>query len=191
MRRSSNSAIAPEFALLGLLSLQPAHGYDLARRLKESLGNVWHINLNQLYNLLKRLEQQGYLIGETETQEKLPARRCFHLSPSGQQRFETWLRTPTGCSVRAIRLEFTTRLYFATQHDAGFANRLIDEQKETVLNGINQLTKALDHIPPDQSFNHLAMELRLRQLSSILDWLEHCRRSLSLPAKEILDKELA
>jgi DNA-binding PadR family transcriptional regulator len=189
LRRSATSAIAPEFALLGLLALQPAHGYDLARRLKESLGSVWHIKLNQLYNLLKRLEQQGYLIGETETQEKLPARRCFHLSPAGQQRFETWLQTPTGCSVRAIRLEFTTRLYFAIQRDAEFANRLIDEQKETVRNGINQLTKTLDHIPPDQSFNRLAMELRLRQLSSILDWLEHCRQLLRLPAKEILDKE--
>ncbi|MFZ5809497.1 MAG: PadR family transcriptional regulator [Chloroflexota bacterium] len=178
--RSSTSAIAPEFALLGLLSIQPAHGYELARRLKESLGSVWHINLNQLYNLLKRLEQQGYLIGETETQEKLPARRCFRLSPSGQQRFETWLQTPTGCSVRAIRLEFTTRLYFAMQRDAEFANRLIDEQAAAVLSGINQLTKALGHIPTEQSFNRLGIELRIRQLSSILDWLEHCREALNL-----------
>lgn len=77
--------MSPEFALLGFLAQGPAYGYDLYQRLTAELGQVWHISLSQVYNILKRLEDQGVILGETAAHEKLPARRLFHLTEAGQQ----------------------------------------------------------------------------------------------------------
>lgn len=174
------STLSPEFAISGFLAQRPSHGYDLYQRLTAELGQVWHISLSQVYNILKRLEDQWMILGEIETQEKLPARRLFHLTEAGQQRFETWLRAPTGCSVRAIRVEFTTRLYFALAREHSLARSLIDAQADAIRAGLAQLETSLDELPTGQLFNRLGLALRIGQLTSILDWLDACRGELGL-----------
>jgi len=152
----------------------------LYQQLTAELGQVWHISLSQVYNILKRLEAQEAILGETVAQTKLPARRLFHLTEAGQQRFETWLRTPTGCSVRAIRVEFTTRLYFALARDQRLARSLIDAQADAIRAGLARLETSLDELPTGQRFNRLGLALRIGQLVSILDWLDACRGELRL-----------
>jgi DNA-binding PadR family transcriptional regulator len=68
--------------------------------------------LSQINNILNRLETGKYITGVLQKQEKLTNRRFFHLTKAGQQRLENWLQAPTGSSVRAVRVEFTTRLCF-------------------------------------------------------------------------------
>jgi DNA-binding PadR family transcriptional regulator len=48
-----------ELAVLGLLAEQPLHGYELKKRLSETLGPLWGISFGSLYPALKRLEQSG------------------------------------------------------------------------------------------------------------------------------------
>jgi DNA-binding PadR family transcriptional regulator len=54
-----------ELAVLGLLSEQPLHGYELKKRLSETLGPLWGISFGSLYPALRRLERSG-AIEETE-----------------------------------------------------------------------------------------------------------------------------
>src|SRR4030067_2166197 len=105
--------LSPEFALLGLLAQKSAHGYELHQRLVTDLRQVWHVSLSQTYNILNRLEERGYISGTFQEKEQLPAPRRFHLTPTGQQRFDQWLHTPRRCTARAIRVGFITRLDFA------------------------------------------------------------------------------
>jgi len=170
--------LSPEFALLGLLQRRPAHGYELHSRLAADLGQIWHISLSQTYNILKRLEAQGYIEGALHEQDKLPARRLFHLTPSGQERFDSWLNTSSGCSVRAIRVEFTTRLYFASEKNRAFAADLIQNQEDEIRQGLQRLRASLDEIPPMDTYNRLGLSLRISQLESILGWLDECRQML-------------
>lgn len=164
--------LSPEYALLGLLAHASAHGYELHRRLDAELGQVWHASQSQVYNILNRLEAQGYVCGERLPQEKLPPRRSFELTPAGRQRFETWLRASSGCSVRAIRVEFLTRLYFARILHPEVAGELIAAQQEVVRQGLARLRRTYQATSLDQSFNRLGVDLRIRQLESILGWLE-------------------
>lgn len=178
-KTSYTGALSPEYALLGLLYLEPTHGYQLHQRLEEDLGQIWHISQSQTYNILKRLEAQGYIEASTQEQSKLPDRREFRLSKTGIERFRQWFQAPTGASVRAIRVEFTTRLYFARKIDPKIAQRLIDEQVAETRAGLGRLNAMLANIPLEQTFNCLGLELRIRQLVSILDWLEECRTALA------------
>ncbi len=182
-------SLSPEYALLGLLEQRPAHGYELHQRLSADLGHLWHISLSQAYNILKRLEAQGFIQGIAQPQENLPDRRLFHLTEAGRRRFEDWLNKPSGCSVRAIRLEFATRLYFAHSRDPLMADRLIAIQIEEVRDGLDRLERALGEVPEERLFNRLGLALRVRQLTSAIDWLYECRRVLEShgQVKEPLD----
>ena len=57
-----------ELAVLGLLAEQPLHGYELKKRLSETLGPLWGISFGSLYPALRRFERAG-AIEETEAQE--------------------------------------------------------------------------------------------------------------------------
>lgn len=174
------SALSPEYPLLGLLIQEPAHGYRIHQRLTTDLGQIWRISLSQVYNILKRMETHGFIIGHMQEQVGTPARRLFEATQKGTKRFEEWLYTPSGSSVRAIRVEFITRLYFALARDKEQASQLIDEQIMESQKQLENLKSALDLLPLDQVFNQLALELRIHQLESILDWLPQCSTILGL-----------
>ncbi len=48
-----------ELAILGLLKEQPLHGYELKKRLGETLGFLWGVSYGSLYPALRRLEKAG------------------------------------------------------------------------------------------------------------------------------------
>ena len=48
-----------DLAILGLLKEQPLHGYELKKRLGETLGSLWGISYGSLYPALRRLEHDG------------------------------------------------------------------------------------------------------------------------------------
>ncbi len=171
-------ALSPEYALLGLLAQSPAHGYELYQRLSADLSQVWHLSLSQAYSILNRLEAQGDITGVLQEQSKLPARRLFHLTPLGQRRYDDWLSAPSGSSVRSIRLEFLTRLYFARLAGSQQAHSLIETQVAETRQGMERLRLMLDGIPNNQLINRLSLELRIRQLESILEWLQSCHDAI-------------
>nr|MBP7964807.1 helix-turn-helix transcriptional regulator [Caldilineaceae bacterium] len=46
-------------ALLALLADEPAHGYELKKRVDEQLGPLWSLREAQVYNNLRILEREG------------------------------------------------------------------------------------------------------------------------------------
>src|SRR5437764_15013611 len=48
-----------ELAILGLLTEAPLHGYELKKRLNDTLGHVWGVSYGSLYPALARLERMG------------------------------------------------------------------------------------------------------------------------------------
>ena len=177
--------LSPEMALLGLLFAGPGHGYDLHRKVITDLGQVWHLSQSQAYTILKRLEARGEIWVEEIAQEKLPARHLMHITDPGRQRFLAWLETPSGGSTRAIRMEFITRLYFLRQYLPEKIGAAFRAQRIEVENHIVRLEKLLAQLPPDQMYNRLSLDMRLRQLKSVLEWLDdYCVQIHSFESSE-------
>ncbi len=173
-----HGSLSPEFALLGFIYEQPSHGYDLHQKLATELDSVWHISQSQSYNILSRLEKRGYISSTTLEQEKLPPRQVLQITQKGRDRFDEWLDMPTGSSVRAIRLELITRLYFAQKIAPEKTQPLLDSQSAEINATITRLELSLAEIPADQTFSRLSLRLRIRQLHSALDWLNECQKAL-------------
>ncbi len=171
---------SPEFALLGFLYMGSCHGYELHQRLTKELGYIWNVSQSETYNILKRLESQGFIKSRVVKQEKLPPRNQLSLTRKGKTRFETWLRTPGDQSVRTIRLDFTTRLYFARQTGLLRLPAMVDQQVAEVRASLRQMECTLADMPADETYNRLGLEYQIFQRKSILDWLDDCRQALNL-----------
>lgn len=173
------SGLFPEYALLGFLEQSPAHGYELHQKLLEHLGEIWHLSLSQTYNILTRLEEQGFIQGTTQEQEKRPAKRQFLLTDAGKRHFEVWLLSISACSVRAIRVEFITRLYFLYIRNPTEANKAIQVQIEALQLHIIRLKERLNDIDPQQIFNYMGMALRVRQLEVLETFLDEYKTQIT------------
>jgi PadR family transcriptional regulator AphA len=167
---------SPEYALLGFLYLQPRHGYALHRQLGTELGHVWHVSQSQTYSILKRLEIQGWISSTTQVQAKLPARQVLQITQAGRRRFEQWLDAPSSSSVRAIRLEFITRLYFAWKLFPNKLQPILKAQSAEINSTLARLEMSQSTIPPEQAYNRLSLDLRIQQLRALRRWMGKCRR---------------
>ncbi len=171
--------LSPEYAILGFLAQRPAHGYELHQRLTAELGQVWHASVSQTYNILDRLERQGFIAGTVQTQTKRPDRTRFRLTAAGRRRFNTWLRGVAPGQGRAIRLEFTTRLYFTNALQPELVPEVAGAQAAEIRARLAQLESILTSLPLDQILNRQSLQLRIRQLTLLLDWVEECRAALA------------
>ena len=92
-----------EFAVLGVLSDGPMHGYELRKRLSVVLGPFRALSYGSLYPCLRRL-QARMLIDEVavtpaleSTAPPLSARRArvvYAISADGKEEFGTWANQP-------------------------------------------------------------------------------------------------
>jgi DNA-binding PadR family transcriptional regulator len=178
IKHKANSRLSPEFALLGFLFEHPDHGYELHRRLHDVFGNIWHASQSQSYNILKRLETQGYISATEVEQDKLPPRQILEITEMGRRRFTEWLNQPTKSSVHAIRVEFLTRLYFSEHYYPENVRSMIQAQIKVVEDGVNELQRISTSLPEKHDFDRLAIELRIELLNSVIGWLNGCQRVL-------------
>lgn len=167
--------LSPEMALLGLLYAEPGHGYDLHRKVINNLGEVWHLSQSQAYSILKRLENQADISVEAIPQDRLPARQLLSMTAQGRKRFLDWLEAPSGGSSRAIRMEFVTRLYFLNMYMPEKLPAAFERQRAEAETHIQRLEKVLAELPEAQLYNRLSLDLRLKQLHSVLEWLDTCQ----------------
>ncbi|HEX6489068.1 MAG TPA: PadR family transcriptional regulator [Candidatus Dormibacteraeota bacterium] len=79
------------YAVLGLLSLTPMSGYDLAQAVDKSIGHFWPMSKTQVYSELGRLDSLGLVEGHAIEQERLPDKRVFRLTEAGSRALDQWL----------------------------------------------------------------------------------------------------
>ena len=164
-----------EKVLLGFLMEGPLHGYDLHRRVKAELGNVWRMGMGYIYNTLKELEQGGQVESMVLPQESRPSRKVYRITPEGRRSFLDWVREPVP-AVRDMRVEFPAKLYFFRLLDLDGVSRLIDAQEAACRRRLEQMEKRAERYGP-HDFNRLVFDFRRRQIEAILGWLADCRET--------------
>lgn len=160
-----------EHALLGFLLEKPIHAYEMHHQLHENgtLGLVWRIKQSQLYALLTRLEEAGYLTTTTAPQETRPARKMLHLTPAGHAAFMTWLVTPVAHG-RELRQEFLAKLYFAQAVKPPVVAPLVAAQRVALVEMLATLSANVD--AAKLPYTRLVYAFRQSQVAASLNWLD-------------------
>src|SRR5246500_3465637 len=79
-------------ALLALLSEGPKYGLQLREEFEARTGEVWPLNVGQVYTTLQRLERDGLV--ESDDNEEPGPRKVFRLTETGDKELSDWLNTP-------------------------------------------------------------------------------------------------
>ena len=166
-----------EHALLGFLCDAPMHAYEMHQQLHEAeaLGLVWRIKQSQLYALLARLEEVGFLTAVTAPQETRPARKMLHLTPAGRAAFEEWRRSPV-YHGRDLRQEFLAKLYFAHLDGAASVATLVEAQRAVCHTMLVAMQARAD--AAEQPYARLVYEFRYSQVKASFEWLDQCGTTL-------------
>jgi transcriptional regulator len=77
-----------DMLILKTLSLEPMHGFGIARRVEQMSRGVFKVNPGSLLTALQRLERAGWLEGEWRQTENARRARFYTLTRGGQTQLE-------------------------------------------------------------------------------------------------------
>jgi transcriptional regulator len=97
-----------DMLILKTLSLQPMHGFGIARRVEQISRGVFKVNPGSLLVALQRLERAGWLDSEWRQTENARRAKFYELTASGRKQLEIetadWTRRVTAVA-RLLKAE--------------------------------------------------------------------------------------
>lgn len=158
------------------------HGYELRDRLTRGLGACWRIASSQLYQVLHRLEEQGWVECAVEVGPTGPSRNVYGITKEGKAAFWEWAASPVR-HVRQIRVEFLAKAYFLRRLAPDRLAGLIEGQIMTLRELYGRLSEPPRVETDDIGFGRLATSYRRSQVEGTMRWLEEHEREF-FPGKE-------
>ena len=85
-----------DLLILKTISLEPAHGWAIAKRIQQVSRETLQIQQGSLYPAVHRLEQQGWIKSEWGTSEDNRKAKYFRITPAGRRQLakevDNWWR---------------------------------------------------------------------------------------------------
>ncbi len=100
------------YAILGLLSEKPMTGYDLKKKMQDSLYMYWSGNNNQIYKALLQLSSNDFLKSEIQHQDGAPSKKICFITDKGRAELQEWIYS-TQPEVPEFRKPFLIQMAFA------------------------------------------------------------------------------
>jgi DNA-binding PadR family transcriptional regulator len=164
-----------EWAILGLVSEQPRHGFALARLMapEGELGQVWVLAKPLVYRAISTLEEQGLVAAAGEEPgERGPHRTLHSTTPAGVDALRAWLATPVE-HLRDVRSLLMLKLALLARA-GGDPAPLVAAQHERLV----PLVAALEaRVGGAEGFEHSLLLWRLESARAALRFLEGVARA--------------
>jgi DNA-binding PadR family transcriptional regulator len=156
-------------ALLALLSEGPKYGLRLREEFEARTGEVWPLNVGQVYTTLQRLERDGFVESD-ETAEDGP-QKGFRITAEGEQELAGWLRTPPDLTSPP-RDELVIKVLVALRVPGIDVHDVIQVHRRYLVELMQQWT----HLKEDEAQFDLGLALvvdaELFRLDSVIRWLD-------------------
>jgi PadR family transcriptional regulator AphA len=164
------------YALLGLLQMKPASGYDLRKIFSSSSMKTYSDSPGAIYPALNRLSKQGLIRGTVEQGARLRRREVFRLTPKGLSELKNWITRPITVND-LVRGQQEIMLRFAfSETSAGRATTLqllksLEAALQAHLPTLHHEFEALKTNAPTSG--RLAFECGIRGYESLMKWTQY------------------
>jgi len=152
-------------SLLALLSEGPKYGFQLRQEFESSTGEVWPLNVGQVYTTLQRLERDG--LAQSDDIEEDERQKNYRITEKGGEELSRWLRTPPDLS-EPPRDELVIKVLVASR----LANVDVYEVIQLHRRYIVQLMQQWTRLKEDESHFDLAFALAVD--AELFDWTPSC-----------------
>ena len=157
-------------ALLALLSEGPKYGLQLREEFEAGTGEVWPLNVGQVYTTLQRLERDGLV--ESDDDDERTARRSGSGSPpKGERELAAWLRTPPDLSSPP-RDELVIKVLVAVRVPGVDVHEVIQAHRRYLVELMQQWTRIKEDEADRDLALALAVDAELFRLDSVVRWLD-------------------
>jgi DNA-binding PadR family transcriptional regulator len=156
-------------ALLALLREGPKYGLRLQNEFEARTGEVWPLNVGQVYTTLQRLERDGLV--ETDDGEAERSQKRYRITTAGRDELADWLRTPPEL-VPPPRDELVIKVLVALQVPGIDIHELLQEHRRRVVEIMQGYTRIKAEAAEDDMPLALVADAELFRLEAIVRWLD-------------------
>lgn len=169
-----------QFAILGMLTLEPMSGYDFRKAAEQCLGFFWRESYGQIYPTLKTMLEKGYVSVSREKSEGKPDKRVYAITRKGREVFRKWLDQKTGREPK--RNELLLKLFFGGKTDPDGQIRELESilrENEIVLSELKSIEGwHLEHYSHHALTPYWLVTIRysIHRMTATIAW---CRESIA------------
>ena len=159
-------------ALLALLSEKPKYGLRLQNEFEARTGEVWPLNVGQVYTTVQRLERDGLVEADGEGEgERSQKQKRYRITSAGARELADWLRTPPEL-VPPPRDELVIKVLVALQVPGIDVHELLQVHRRHVIEVMQRYTRIKAEAAEDDVPLALVADAELFRLEAIVRWLD-------------------
>ena len=156
-------------ALLALLTEGPKFGLRLQQEFEARTGEVWPLNVGQVYTTLQRLERDGLVESDVEGGEG--PQKDFRITPEGQRELTEWLQTPPDTDIPP-RDELVIKVLVALRVPGVDVHQVIQVHRRHLVEMMQRYT----HVKAEAAEHDLGLAMvvdaELFRLEGVVRWLD-------------------
>ena len=156
-------------ALLALLAEGPAFGLRLQHEFEARTGEVWPLNVGQVYTTLQRLERDGLV--ESDHAESAGSQKNYTISAQGRQELDRWLQTPSELDSPP-RDELVIKVLVAARVPGVDVQDVIQEHRRHVVEEMQRYTRVKADASVDDHGLAVVVDAELFRLEGVVRWLD-------------------
>ncbi len=175
-------------ALLALLSEGPKYGLQLREEFEARTGEVWPLNVGQVYTTLQRLERDGLV--ESDCTDTEGPQKGYRITAAGREDLDGWLRRPSDVASPP-RDELVMKVLVALRVPGTDVTEVIQVHRRHLVELMQQWTRIKEsEVKGSESDLGLALvvDAELFRLDSVIRWLDaadgRVKRAAYLPNQQ-------
>ena len=182
----SRARLTPSsFAILGLLTLGPASGYELGSLGERTVQHFWPLTRPHIYSELSKLEQHGHVTCIEVEQRGAPDKRVYSITERGEGALDAWLGDPDP-DVQRPRHPILIKLFFADRLEPGAVRPLLASYRAGLeARRSTYAALAAGAMPgqqwPQNRYVRLTARFGQRRMEADLAWLDEVEVMLAGP----------
>jgi DNA-binding PadR family transcriptional regulator len=156
-------------ALLALLSEGPKYGLQLREEFEARTGEVWPLNVGQVYTTLQRLERDGLV--ESDDADQDSPQKVFRITADGGEELAGWLRTPPDLTSPP-RDELVIKVLVALRVPGVDVHEVVQVHRRYLVQLMQQWTRIKEDEAEFDLGLALVVDAELFRLDSVIRWLD-------------------
>lgn len=156
-------------ALLALLSEEPKYGLRLRQEFEARTGEMWPLNVGQVYTTLQRLERDGLV--ESDSDDTEGPQKGFRITGDGRRELDGWLRAPAEASTPP-RDELVIKVLVALIVPGVDVHEVVQTHRRGLVEAMQRYTRLKASAAEDDVALALVADAELFRLEAIVRWLD-------------------
>jgi DNA-binding PadR family transcriptional regulator len=169
------------YGLLALLSEGPKYGLQLRQEFEARTGEVWPLNVGQVYTTLQRLERDGLVDSDTEAEDG--PQKGFQITAEGRLELDEWLRTPPDLSSPP-RDELVIKVMVALRMPGADVHEVIQVHRRYLVQLMQRWTRFKEDEGEFDLGFALAVDAEIFRLDALVRWLDAADGRIKREASE-------